>query len=62
MRNVHVSLSGPGKASQQRDYFAGVLQGEEESISDVKVPGGGEKGRDFKKHPYNETCNEMPFM
>ena len=40
-----VSLSGPGRASQRRDFFEEGLQDEEESISDVKVPGGGAKCR-----------------
>lgn len=45
VRNALVSLSGPGKASQRRDFFVGILQDEEESISDVQVPGGGAKCR-----------------
>lgn len=43
-----VSLSGPGRASQRRDFFVEGLQDEEESISDVKVPGGGAKCRGLR--------------
>lgn len=47
--NALVSLSGPGRASQRRDFFVRVLQDEEESISDVKVPGSGAKCRGLQR-------------
>lgn len=47
---------------KKKGYFAGVLQGKQESILGVEVLGQRAKRRGLEKQLYNERCSEMPFI